>query len=209
MDTNNINNNNNMVSFPSGSDSVSSHTTFVQADPSTFRAVVQKLTGATNDPSLKKLPVTVPARQTGKGLFGEMGARKPAFKLQERRQSLRKLEIKLEAASFGGGGGGGAGIYSPSAVGGGAAATRQRCFMGGVGEMTLVSPVSPFDLLSRGSPRTPTPRLTPEEEEERAIAEKCFYLHPSPRSTPRSSEPELLPLFPLHSPRDSTPSSSP
>ncbi|XP_042495452.1 VQ motif-containing protein 31-like [Macadamia integrifolia] len=200
MATNN-NNNNNRVSFPSGSDSVSSHTTFVQADPSTFRAVVQKLTGATDDPSLKKLPVTVPARQTGKGLFGEVGTRKPAFKLQERRQNLRKLEIKLEAAGFVGGCGSG-GPYSPSAMA--AAAARQRTLIGGVGEMTLVSPVSPFDLFSRGSPRTPTPRLTPEEEEDKAIAEKCFYLHPSPTTTPRSSEPELLPLFPLHSPRDST-----
>ncbi|CAN0891275.1 VQ motif-containing protein 19 [Linum grandiflorum] len=40
------------------------------------------------------------------------------------------------------------------------------------------------------------------EEEERAIAEKGFYLHPSPLSTPRESEPQLLPLFPLTSPRE-------
>ncbi|XP_043722549.1 VQ motif-containing protein 11-like [Telopea speciosissima] len=196
-------NNNNRVSFPPGSDSVSSNTTFVQADPSTFRAVVQRLTGATDDPSLEKLPVTAPARQTGnKGLFGELGSRKPVFKLQERRQSLRKLEIKLEAASFGGG----SGSYSPSTIV--SAAARKRSFMG---EMSLVSPVSPLDLLlSRGSPRTPTPRLTPEEEEEkRAMVEKGFYMHPSPSlSTPSSSEPELLPLFPLHSPRDSASSSS-
>ncbi|XP_042484627.1 VQ motif-containing protein 11-like [Macadamia integrifolia] len=202
--TNNINDdNNNRFSLPPGSDSVSSHTTFVQADPSTFRAVVQRLTGSTDDPSLEKLPVTVPARQTGiKGVFGELGPRKPLFKLLERRQSLRKLEIKLEAASFSCG----SGPYSPSAV----AAARKKSFMGGrVSEMPLFSPVSPLDLWSQGSPRTPTQRLTLEEEEEKkAIAEQGFYLHASPLSTPRSSEPELLPLFPLHSPRDSASSSS-
>ena len=59
------------------------------------------------------------------------------------------------------------------------------------------SPVSPLDAAARGSPRSPH-----EEQEERAIAEKGFYLHPiSPLATPRGSEPpELLPLFPLHSP---------
>ncbi|KAF8405808.1 hypothetical protein HHK36_007885 [Tetracentron sinense] len=38
--------------------------------------------------------------------------------------------------------------------------------------------------------------------QEQAIAEKGFYLHRSPLSTPRGSEPpELLPLFPLSSPK--------
>ncbi|KAL0342128.1 UNVERIFIED_CONTAM: VQ motif-containing protein 19 [Sesamum calycinum] len=73
--------------------------------------------------------------------------------------------------------------------------------------MVMVSPVSPLEYLAaRGSPRTPR---SPMEEEERAIAEKGFYLHPSPLSTPRGSDPpELLPLFPLHSPRDNYDSSS-
>ncbi|XP_039056147.1 VQ motif-containing protein 11-like [Hibiscus syriacus] len=44
-------------------------TTFVQADPSTFRTIVQHLTGATT--------------------------KKPVFKLHERRQALNKLEINL------------------------------------------------------------------------------------------------------------------
>ncbi|KAL2495002.1 VQ motif-containing protein motif-containing protein 4 [Forsythia ovata] len=37
--------------------------------------------------------------------------------------------------------------------------------------------------------------------EEKAIKEKGFYLHPSPANTPRDSEPRLLPLFPVTSPR--------
>ncbi|URE34022.1 VQ motif [Musa troglodytarum] len=40
-----------------------------------------------------------------------------------------------------------------------------------------------------------------EEEEEKAIKERRFYLHPSPRSRSRNAEPELLPLFPLASPK--------
>ncbi|THU46674.1 hypothetical protein C4D60_Mb09t07390 [Musa balbisiana] len=40
-----------------------------------------------------------------------------------------------------------------------------------------------------------------EEEEEKAIKERRFYLHPSPRSRSQNAEPELLPLFPLTSPK--------
>lgn len=67
--------------------------------------------------------------------------------------------------------------------------------------MVMVSPVSPLEYLAaRGGPNTPRSSV---EDEDRAIAEKGYYLHPSPLSTPRRSDlPELLPLFPLHSPRD-------
>ncbi|KAM2350315.1 hypothetical protein EV1_013490 [Malus domestica] len=46
-------------------------------------------------------------------------------------------------------------------------------------------------------------------EEDRAIAEKGFYLHPSSRATttPRDQEPRLLPLFSVTSPRVSGSSS--
>lgn len=73
-----------------------------------------------------------------------------------------------------------------------------------------MSPVSTLEFLSRVTPRSPreeahargSPREQCEEiEEERCIAEKGFYLHRSPLSTPRGAEPELLPLFPLSSPR--------
>nr|XP_043637757.1 VQ motif-containing protein 19-like [Erigeron canadensis] len=142
-------------------------TTFVQADPSNFRAVVQRLTGAT--------PTTPPTRTSG-------------FKLHERRQTTaRKLEITLNNRfhynQFG--------MMSPSSA-------RQAM-------MTSSSPVSTLDhVYGRGnsSPKTPV-----EGEEERAIAEKGFYLHPSPVNTPRRYEPELLVLFPLHSPKND-PSSS-
>ncbi|GFP92013.1 hypothetical protein PHJA_001345400 [Phtheirospermum japonicum] len=147
------------------------NTTFVQADPSTFRAVVQRLTGAA----------------PGKSSSGDMGPRRPAFKLHERRPTARKLEIKLAGA---------AALHSPPPA---RCPRSENTFM--------VSPVSPLEYpaaaAARWSPRSPM------EEEERAIAEKGFYLHPSPISTPRGSEPpELLPLFPLCSPRDNCSSSS-
>ncbi|RID73119.1 hypothetical protein BRARA_B00289 [Brassica rapa] len=40
-------------------------------------------------------------------------------------------------------------------------------------------------------------------QEEKAIKERRFYLHPSPRSKPGYTEPELLTLFPLTSPNSS------
>ncbi|XP_077216506.1 VQ motif-containing protein 11-like [Tasmannia lanceolata] len=154
----------------SSSDPSSNLTTYVQADPSTFRALVQKLTGA-NDDSSDKLPVTFPARSTGKSVSANMGLRRSAFKLQERRQNMRKLEIKLGSILH-------------------------------KGEVLLVSPVSPLDLFS-SSPSSSSSSWDVLKEE-KAIADKGFYLHPSPLSTPRNSEPELLPLFPLHSPRESS-----
>ncbi|KAL5575551.1 hypothetical protein UlMin_017250 [Ulmus minor] len=177
-----------------GSDPVSPNTTYVQADPSTFRAVVQKLTGAPEDPS-QKLPLTtttLPSRFVNpKPASSEMGPRRPAFKLHERRQTTKKLELlnltsttrpTTPGPSF-----------SPSSCG-------PRLTSGPKSGGLLFSPVSPLDFLTRGSPTTPA---SPCPEEERAIAEKGFYLHPSPLSTPRGSQPpELLVLFPLQSPRD-------
>ncbi|XP_019169973.1 PREDICTED: VQ motif-containing protein 11-like [Ipomoea nil] len=158
------------------------NTTFVQTDPSNFQAVVQRLTGATQDPSVQKLPVVLPARRAGKP---NSAHHRPPFKLHERRlQTSKKLQITLN-----GGGGGTVGRLSPSA----SAAAATRVVMG--------SPVSPLEMLAR---RSPTSAVENEEEEERGISEKGFCFRPSPLSTPRgggrSEPPELLPLFPLHSP---------
>lgn len=66
----------------------------------------------------------------------------------------------------------------------------------------IVSPVSTLDLWSHAG-RESTKSVV--EEEDKVIAEKGFYLHSSPLSKPRGgAEPELLPLFPLHSPRENT-----
>ncbi|XP_030525190.1 VQ motif-containing protein 11-like [Rhodamnia argentea] len=194
-----------------GSDPASPHTTFVQADPSNFRAIVQRLTGAPEDPSAHKLPLTLPSRLTPKpppaASVSDAGLRRPAFKLHERRQ--RKLDmIQLNNHKN-------IGFYAdtkhvlaspPPPPASSLSPTWLRQYGKRGGEAVMVSPVSPLDLFGRASPRTPTPTtptlLSPREEEEaeeRAIAEKGFYLRPS---TPRQAEPELLPLFPLHSPSD-------
>ncbi|KAF7814391.1 VQ motif-containing protein 11-like [Senna tora] len=169
--------------LPYGSDPTTPNTTFVQADPSNFRAVVQKLTGASDDPSAPKLPLTLPARlmaaqnhrpnsSSSTAAAADIGPKRPTFKLHERRHcTAKKLELNV-------------GVSSGMIRGAG----------GGI--VMMGSPVSAFELAARGSPRTP------KEEEEKAIAEKGFYLHPSPLNTPRGSDPpELLPLFPLHSPK--------
>ncbi|XP_077236745.1 VQ motif-containing protein 31-like [Tasmannia lanceolata] len=151
-------------------------TTFVQTDPHSFRDLVQKLTGATDD-TPEKMPITVPSRLSG--------PRRSAFKLQERRRGIRKLEIKLGLTSL---------MNSPS---------QSPRFS------PIPSPVTPlgsYTLFSGGhfsvsSSESPSPVVS---KEEKAIAEKGFYLHPSPLSTPRGTElPELLPLFPLISPKQS------
>ncbi|XXG51778.1 hypothetical protein AAC387_Pa03g0276 [Persea americana] len=173
--------------------STAAPTTFVQADAHTFRDLVQKLTGATDD-TVEKLPVTVPARYSARspscGGSGDVGGpRGPAFKLHERRHSMRKLEIKLGLTSLRGG------VLSP----------RSQPLIS-----PISSPVTPLgsDPLFSGqfsASSSDSPMSSPAvSEEEKAIAGKGFYLHPSPLSTPRGSEPpELLPLFPLHSPRQS------
>ncbi|KAG8656243.1 hypothetical protein MANES_04G110500v8 [Manihot esculenta] len=159
-----------------GSDPSSPNTTFVLADPSTFRTIVQKLTGAPDDLSTQKLPLT-----------------DHPIKLHERRQNAKNLQINLNSSSTIN-----SGFEHPHDL----LQFRQRAGF-------MVSPVSTLDFFgARTSPRSPCEEFcsrgsSPREEEERAIAEKGFYLHPSPLSTPRGAEPpKLLPLFPLRSPRD-------
>ncbi|CAN1184897.1 VQ motif-containing protein 11 [Linum perenne] len=158
-----------------------STTTFVQADAATFRDLVQKLTGAPAD-SDTKLPVTTRThapKPTNNIIsinsYHSTSSRRSPYRLQERRQTMRKLEIKLSRASL---------RTSPCSS----------------PYSQMASPVTPL----MGSPffssaeTSPSPSPSTEEEEERAIADKRFYLHPSPRGN--VDPPELLPLFPLTSP---------
>ncbi|KAG2252646.1 hypothetical protein Bca52824_082782 [Brassica carinata] len=67
------------------------NTMFVQADPSNFRNIVQELTGAPPELSpvstaQHKLPLT---------------PKKQAFKLHERRQSSKRMELKINNDSLG------------------------------------------------------------------------------------------------------------
>lgn len=163
-------------------------TTFVQADTTTFRELVQKLTGLTSSDT-DKLPVTHPSRSSSNSKpsipVDPTAPRRSPFKLQERRHTSRKLEIKL-------------GLPTPPRG-------SSHCAHFSPGRQTLrvdssfPSPVTPLGseyMFFPGS-GTASPSSPALSEEEKAIAEKGFYLHPSPLSTPRGSDPpELLTLFP-------------
>ncbi|CAN1783119.1 VQ motif-containing protein 11 [Linum perenne] len=170
-----------------------SSTTFVQADAATFRELVQKLTGLAPDADAK-FPVTLPSRThhapkqapnhpNTANLINS--PRRSSFKLQERRHTIRKLEIKLSRAS----------LRNTS----GTSPCSSPCYE----SSPIASPVTPLiPSCAADSPFFSSTETSPSTEEERAIAEKRFYLHPSPLSTPRggSDAPELLTLFPLTSP---------
>ncbi|OMO90666.1 VQ motif-containing protein [Corchorus olitorius] len=170
----------------------SSPTTFVQADANTFRDLVQKLTGFSSDSCDQKLPVTLPGGKHSSKVPSTLpvcdptAPRRPQFKLQERRQhTMRKLEIKLGLTT----------LRNPS--------PNSNCQLARRVDSPIPSPVTPLGVepLFYSSSGTVSPSSPVVPEEEKAIAEKGFYLHPSPLNTPRGTEPpELLTLFPLTSP---------
>jgi hypothetical protein len=196
-------------------------TTFVQVDTSSFRELVQKLTGA-SDSDVEKLPITLPSRQAARGgagdgsgarpvdntygglipkPVGDLSARRPAFKLHERRQSnLRKLDVKgLGAAAAFRRGVAGYGGSSPTPD---LSPKFPSC---------IASPVTPLtkDVFeSAHAPTTPTSYeghgtcVRPREPASGGGGQDRdphFYLHPA-SERPRQ-QPELLTLFPLTSPR--------
>ncbi|KAG5254973.1 VQ motif-containing protein [Salix suchowensis] len=140
-------------------------TTFVQADTSTFKQVVQMLTGSTEtakqaSSKTAQDPPTTPT-QTSRSYnippIKNMPKRQQnSFKLYERRNNSFKNSLMIN---------------------------------------TLLP-----SFANTCNSSSSSPSLGNSSEEERAIAEKGFYLHPSPISTPRDSEPQLLSLFPVTSP---------
>ena len=203
-----------------------STTTFVQVDTSSFRELVQKLTGA-SDSDVEKLPITLPSRQAARGggagtgggdgsarpvdntygglipkPVGDLSARRPAFKLHERRQSnLRKLDVKGlgAAAAF---------RRGVAGYGGGSPTPDLSPALSPKFPSCIASPVTPLtkDVFeSAHAPTTPTSYegySTAVRSREATSAEPrdpLLYLHP-PSERPRQ-QPELLTLFPLTSPR--------
>ncbi|KAG1326477.1 VQ motif-containing protein 31 [Cocos nucifera] len=168
-------------------------TTYVQADAHTFRDLVQRLTGV----AAGDLPAASPARTPPTSI----APRRQPFKLQERRgPSVRNLEIQLGLTS----------VSSPRSPPPHlhhhlihhhhhpSSSSSSSSPAAGSSNSPIPSPVTPL-----GS----DPLFSPASEEERAIAEKGFYLHPSPRDGGRGPDPpELLPLFPLCSSRQRQPS---
>jgi len=154
-------------------------TTFVQTDTNTFREIVQRLTGPTENNAAAATPEATVIKTAIQ--------KRPTSKLHERRQCMRpKLEIVKPPLSF-----------KPTGTTPSSKSGNTNLLTSPVG-----TPSSLFSNLSliEGEPDSCTTNI---EEEEKAIKERRFYLHPSPRSKPGYTEPELLTLFPLTSPNSS------
>ncbi|XP_075487703.1 VQ motif-containing protein 4-like [Primulina tabacum] len=178
-------------------------TTFVQADTSSFKQVVQMLTGSseTAKQASKKDPTSTAAVPRGGGVSNSSippirstAQKKQGFKLYERRNSLKNgLMINTLMSGFSQNSN-----FSPR---------KPEILSPSILDFPalVLSPATPLneDNLSRASPSSIENSL----EEEKAISEKKFYFHPSPRTAPGNAEPQLLPLFPVTSPRVSGSSS--
>ncbi|KAM0882266.1 hypothetical protein ACQ4PT_032432 [Festuca glaucescens] len=176
------------------------NTTFVQADPATFRALVQRLTGAPGGAPA----ASVEKQQVSGTIFPAVPLPMRRPKLQERRRAApARLELARPQPFY----------YHPH--------HHHHHHHHGIMQY---SPVSTMDcahaLAAASSASSPSPSphsscscgvvISKEEEEreEKAIASKAFYVHSSPRSASGSGgdaeRPKLLPLFPVHSPRSSS-----
>ncbi|OWM69444.1 VQ motif-containing protein 31 [Punica granatum] len=167
-------------------------TTFVRTDTNTFREIVQRLTGPSEETDNASASHKPGGGATGSNKFG--GTKRPTASasrsstLLERRQYNRNRQ-KLQ-------------IVKPP--------TRARSMGSFSAELhsftpsPALTPTSNFSKLSLAQESTEEPAMLlvlDKKEEEKAIKESRFYLHPSPRSQTRASQPELLDLFPLTSPR--------
>ncbi|EFH61337.1 hypothetical protein ARALYDRAFT_478962, partial [Arabidopsis lyrata subsp. lyrata] len=179
-------------------------TTFVQADTSSFKQVVQMLTGSSSprSPDSPRPPTT----PSGKGNFvippikTAQPKKHSGNKLYERRShggfnNNLKNSLMINTLMIGGGGGAGSPRFSPRNQ----EILSPSCL--DFPKLALNSPVTPLKQGNNGNDGDPFDKMSPLSEEERAIADKGYYLHQSPISTPRDSEPQLLPLFPVTSPR--------
>ncbi|KAM3405404.1 hypothetical protein ACQJBY_008094 [Aegilops geniculata] len=167
-------------------------TTFVQADTASFKQVVQMLTGADMPP-----PSSQPQAQSQRppsAANSKAGApcrpKKPAFKLYERRSSMKNLKM-----------------IAPLAMAAAAGASPRKALPELLSPSVLdfpslaLSPVTPLvsDPFNRSASASPAEQEAAAERA--AIARKGFFLHPSPRGGAGEPPPRLLPLFPVTSPR--------
>ncbi|XWS10010.1 hypothetical protein CRYUN_Cryun39dG0038800 [Craigia yunnanensis] len=185
-------------------------TTFVQADTTTFKQVVQMLTGSSE--TAKQASPKPPTQQQSQHHHHQQQQQDPPlpsksscpippiktnspkkqnFKLYERRNSNLKNSLMINT-------------FLPSSV------TKNSSNFSSPRNTEIFSPslldfpklaLSPVTPLNEDPFNKSSPSLGNSSEEEKAIAEKGFYLHPSPMSTPRDTEPQLLPLFPVISPK--------
>ncbi|KAG6532304.1 VQ motif-containing protein 31-like [Zingiber officinale] len=145
-------------------------TTFIQADVTTFKELVQRLTGPAESTTTASTVCSPPSSASSSS------SSLPAGRLKRLHHGshLRLAIPRTDAPS------GSTKLASPAAP----------------------SPAATFARLDISAEEKSGEAIEEEEEEEeRAIKERRFYLYPSPRAKNRVAEPELLPLFPITSPR--------
>jgi VQ motif len=164
-------------------------TTFVQTDQATFKELVQRLTGSTST-SITAIELQHQQQQQQQHhLYHHpyhstppSPTGKPPVGIIMRRPAFKTQGHRAKLT-----------ILKPSPV--------NPILFAAPG---VISPSSEVASLSiQDNDRSPSVEIN-EEAEEKAIRERRFYLHPSPRSRESMSEPELLPLFPLSSPGSSS-----
>ncbi|GLT80955.1 hypothetical protein SLA2020_523650 [Shorea laevis] len=178
-------------------------TTFVQADTSSFKQVVQMLTGSSETAKLASSTKPTQPEPNPKTHIPPIKSipnknrQQSGFKLYERRNSLKNLKINPLNPIFAHNNSG----FSPR---------KPEILSPSILDFPslVLSPVTPLipDPFDRSGSTNYSNCFNNNaklntEAEEKAIKEKGFYLHPSPSTTPRDSEPRLLPLFPTTSPR--------
>nr|XP_043622170.1 VQ motif-containing protein 4-like [Erigeron canadensis] len=172
-------------------------TTFVQADTTSFKQVVQLLTGSSE--TLVKHANTITSQPSKNPIhLTKTSPTKRPSKLYERRNSLKNFKISPLVS-------GSTRVISNS--------NMPEILSPSLLDFPslVLSPVTPLipDPFNRSPVTDGSPPGLDVEAEEKAIAGKGFYLHPSPVTTPRSeNELQLLPLFPVTSPRCSGGSTS-
>ncbi|CAH8298894.1 unnamed protein product [Eruca vesicaria subsp. sativa] len=181
-------------------------TTFVQADTSSFKQVVQMLTGSSDRPkqhntsSLKPNQTHQPDPRSTPSQFSippikavpnKKQSSSSGFRLYERRNSMKNLKINPLNP-----------VFNP--VNSAFSPRKPEILSPSILDFPslVLSPVTPLipDPFDRSGSSGQSPDEAAEEEE-KAIKERGFYLHPSPATTPMDTEPRLLPLFPVTSPR--------
>ncbi|CAA0833979.1 VQ motif-containing protein 31 [Striga hermonthica] len=179
-------------------------TTFVQADSTCFRDLVQRLTGPSGNQAQAQVqaPVKSPAPKPTQKLHERRKYSKPKIEIAklgdfQDHQSLQSKMATSPNMLFGGSPQGGFGAFSTS--------PSSSVMMLSLPNSLQASPIStPVGSSNKRASPSNELELNPGEEE-KAIKEKRFYLHPSPRSKPRlAPDPELLTLFPLASPTASS-----
>ncbi|CAI0407488.1 unnamed protein product [Linum tenue] len=179
-------------------------TTFVQADTSSFKQVVQMLTGSPKSAAAAAAPPQQPDHQVKSHSHSippiksipKRNQSSSGFKLYERRNSLKNLRINPLNP-----------FLAPPGPGSGFSPRKPEILSPSILDFPalVLSPVTPLipDPFDRSG--LAGAGMMEADSEEKAIKEKGFYLHPSPATTPREAEPpRLLPLFPVTSPRVSS-----